>query len=79
MFGSGSGSVRVEFGSGMFRVVYGNLVRIGYGLGFGSGWIRFNLQINVGSGVNRVRQKLSPLISGQCIFSMCSFLILNYI
>ena len=31
MFRSGLGSIRLEFGSGMFRVIYGNPIRIGYG------------------------------------------------
>jgi len=33
MFGSGLCLVRIEFGSGMFRVVYGSLVMIGYRTG----------------------------------------------
>ena len=32
MFGSGLGSVRLEFGSGIFRVIYGSPVRIGSNL-----------------------------------------------
>jgi len=55
-----TGSVQVEFGSGLFRVVYCSPVRIRYGSNvILVNGIQFNIWVNIGSGINRIRYKSS--------------------
>ena len=53
MIGWGMGSIRLKSGSGLLRMA--TVTRFGLGMGsvhFGSGDVRFNIRVNVGSGTN---------------------------
>ena len=62
MFGSGTGSVRVKFRSGLFRVVYSNPVWIGCRFSLNQvRWDWVHIWVNIGSVVNWIGYKSSRI------------------